>query len=196
MVEMRATRNNQNIENRVMINLLTAPTPALLEDVAIACWNWWENIYSVLLSTTVTLREVVATDLSVDTGDQFTYAPDTTTAGQVAGSALPNESAFCVSLRTGSRGRSARGRFYTLSVVHAQMFDDNFLTPAAAAAYVAAVQGLITVISDAGWQLTIVSYRHNNAPRVGGPVYFPVSTASAVDNCVDSMRRRKPGVGT
>jgi len=44
--------------------------------------------------------------------------------------------------------------------------------------------------------LTIVSFFSNGILRPGGPVYFPVINALVVDRVVDSMRRRKPGVGS
>jgi len=42
----------------------------------------------------------------------------------------------------------------------------------------------------------VVSYISNKVPRPGGPVYFPVVSFQYEDLVVDSMRRRKPGVGT
>lgn len=196
MIEWRATRNAQNIENRVMVDMLEEPNIIAMSDLAIVCWDWWENVHSNHLHASVNLREVVATSLHEADGPQYSYAPDTTTVGQLDGTALPNECAFCVSLRTGHRGRSARGRFYTMSVAQAQMLDDNNLTPTAVADLVSDLTALRTAINDPGLLLTIVSYRTDNAPRVGGPVYFPVSGATAVDATVDSMKRRKPGVGS
>jgi len=57
-------------------------------------------------------------------------------------------------------------------------------------------QILIDTLAGAGSPMVIVSYINNKAPRVGGPVYFQVLTALIVDSIVDSMRKRKPGVGT
>jgi len=111
------------------------------------------------------------------------------------GLALPNEAAFCVSLRTGHRGRSARGRFYTLSVVFDQMADDNFLEPTAAENFRASVGRLMVNLTAEGGLPVIVSYITNNAPRPGGPVYFPITNVTVVDNEIDSMKSRKPGVG-
>jgi hypothetical protein len=134
--------------------------------------------------------------MSAADGDQVTYAPDTTTTGERTSTSLPNEVAVCVSLRTSARGRSARGRFYALSVCNDQMVDNNNLSVVAAGQYVSVVGNLLTRITDAGYQATIVSYRSNNAPRPGGPVYYPITGATLVDNIVDSQRRRKPGVGS
>lgn len=194
-VEMRCTRASQKIENRVMVNMLTAPVASEMLDIATVCWNWWQDVYGALLTTDVALREVVATDLSASDGAQITYAPSTTVTGGINLTGLPNEVSFCVSLRSAARGRSARGRFYTLSVAPSQMANANELTAGSVDNFVGAVQQLINDISDAGKQMTIVSYRHDRVVRPGGPVYYPVVAAVAVDAIVDSMKRRKPGVG-
>lgn len=195
MAEVRCTRNGQNIENRFMINNLSPVDAGALQEIATDVWDWAELVYFPLLVDQVHLREVVTTDLSEQNGEQYTYAPDATTNGVLTGTNLPNEVSLCVSLRSTSRGRSARGRMYFLSIDAEQMADSNNVTNTFATAAAAAVQNLIAAMVTAGRQLTIVSYFTNNAPRVGGPVYFPVTTAVVVDTVVDSMRRRKPGVG-
>lgn len=195
-VEFRCLRLGQQVENRVMVNVLTAPTPAILQNVAIEAWNWWENLHAPVLPADVNLREVVATDMSLQNGAQFTYAPDTTTVGGLAGTALPNEVSLCVSLRSGVRGRSARGRWFMLGLTNNVLLDPNNVTPAHAANCAASLNALRTAIEALGYVIVIVSYIANGAPRPGGPVYFVVTSALIVDNVVDSQRRRKPGVGS
>lgn len=195
-VEFRCLRNGQQVENRVMVNALTAPTPAILEDVAIEAWNWWENLHAPVLPADVNLREVVTTDMSVQNGAQFTYAPDTTTVGGLGGFALPNEVSLCVSLRSGVRGRSARGRWFMLGLTDAVITGTNSVTPAHASNCAASLNALRTAIEGLGYVIVIVSYITNLEPRPGGPVYFVVTNALVVDNVVDSQRRRKPGIGS
>lgn len=195
-VEMRAIHNAQKVENRVMVNVLTDPTPAILSELAILAWDWWELTYAPLLPITVLLNEVVTTDMSAVDGGQVTYAPDATTTGENASGELPNEVSVCVSLRTGSRGRSARGRFFTLGVSVDTMADANNIETTYASALTSALGALITAIDTAGYQMSIVSYISDGVPRPGGPVYYAVSTAVITDTIVDSQRRRKPGVGS
>lgn len=196
MVEWRCTRLSQKIENRLMVNFLGVPEPADMSSLAVEMWDWWETDHSLNLSQTVLLNEVVMTYMGAADGPQVTYAPDATTTGALVSIDLPNECSFCVSLRSGLRGRSARGRWYTLSVVNDQMLDPNFLTSAAANAFVADLNALRTIINTAGYIPTIVSYRSGGVPRPGGPVYYAFENAIATDTGIDSMRRRKPGVGT
>jgi len=195
MVEARALLFGQQIENRFMCNNQGPVTLADLEAAAVAVWNWWELAYAVALPITVNLVEVLATDLTVQNGAQFTYAPDATTNGTVAGGQLPNECSVCVSLRSAVRGRSARGRFYTLAVPLSFMADENNITVAyqnQLAATGVSLRDNLAAIAP----LTIVSFFSNGILRPGGPVYFPVINALVVDRVVDSMRRRKPGVGS
>lgn len=196
MVEFLYTLNAQQCENRIMVDNLAAVTPSDLEDIAILAWNWWELTYAPEISSHCLLRGVQATDLTTDTGGQFLYAPDTTTTGGITGVAMPNEVSLCISLRSASRGRSARGRWFLAGLPRDGMGDDNQVSPGYASSLVTAMQGLINQISTAGKAVVIVSYRHDNVVRPGGPVFFPVVSASIVDQVVDSQRRRKPGVGT
>jgi len=196
MTEWRMVLANQKIENRVMVNNLGAPSEADLTAIAVLAWNWWEAELAPLVTTGCQLASVVTTDMGNLNGGQYTYAPDATTFGEVNASALPNEVAFCVTLQTASRGRSARGRFYVAALPLGFRLDDNNLTTAAAENYRAALQTLIDDLDTNGKQATIVSYISNKAPRPGGPVYFPILSAVVKDTILDSQRRRRPGIGT
>jgi hypothetical protein len=195
-IEYRCTMDNQQVENRHFINNFGPPTPAELQAFASGGWSWWDLTYSPLISDAVTLREVVATDMSTQNGEQYTYAPNTETTGQAAGGSMPNEVAFCISLRSGARGRSARGRWYVFGIPRGAQQTTNNMSAAAAEALRAALQTRITALGAANKPMTIVSYFSNGGPRPGGPVYFLVNTATIVDTTFDSQRRRKPGVGS
>jgi len=195
LVEWRYTQLGQQTENTIHVDNLTAVDAAALEAIAIAAWNWWENDYSAQISSVVNLREVVATDLTTQDGAQFTYAPDTTTVGQNTGGVLPNEAAFCVSLRSASRGRSARGRWYVAGLPTQGQLDANHMASAWIGAVVGHMQGLISLFAGDGRAAVVASYVSNKMPRPGGPVYYPYVSAVAVDDVIDSMRSRRPGIG-
>jgi len=194
-MEFRMTLAGQKIENRVMIDNLGVPTLAELEGYAVLGWDWWENTYSVHIVEDCTLNSVVTTDMGNQNGLQFTYAPDTTTTGQSATQGMPNEVALCVTLSSGFRGRSARGRWYVAGIPESFRADANNITTTAAEGYRSDVQALIAAVDALARFIVVVSYISNNAPRVGGPVYFVVETAVVKDTIFDSQRRRKPGVG-
>jgi hypothetical protein len=195
MIEWRMTLSGQKIENRLHLDVAGTPTQAALDAYAQFAWNWWENTYAPLIVNACLLREVVATDLSSINGLQSIYAPDATTTGGVNLQALPNEVAFCLSLHTAFRGRSARGRWYVGGIPNNALNDANNLTTAAAEAFRAALQVYIDVFDTGSIKPVIVSYRSNKALRPGGPVYFVIQSVVVTDTIVDSQRRRKPGVG-
>lgn len=194
MCELRAVNAGQKIENRFMFNAQGPVTPILLQTVATLCWDWWQLTYAPLLPQSVALVESVATDLTAADGAQFTYSPATGVTGGNLTGPLPNEVSLAVSLRSTSRGRSARGRFYVLAIPSGEMADANSVEAIYAGGLVSAAQQLINDSQDVA-PMVIVSYRTNNAPRPGGPVYYPVVSAVVTDLVVDSQKRRKPGVG-
>lgn len=195
MVEIRMTNAGQQIENRIMCNNQGPVDEASLQAIATAVWDWWELTAAPLIPDEVLLREVVATDLTTQNGDQYVYAPDTTTTGEITGNVQPNEVSLCMSLRSDSRGRSARGRLFWPAISQNSMIDANNVSTTFANSFIAAGLSLIGICQEIA-PLTIVSYVSNKAPRPGGPVYFPVTNATLVDRVVDSQRRRKPGNGT
>lgn len=167
MMEFRMILAGQKIENRVMIDNLGSPTLAELQGYAELGWNWWENTYAAGICNTCLLASVVTTDMSVQNGQQYTYAPDTTTTGEITTIAMPNETAFCVTLSSGLRGRSARGRWFVGGIPDSYRADANNLNATNAEGYRSAVGALITAVAALARFIVIVSYITNNAPRVG-----------------------------
>jgi len=194
-VEFRYMLMGQHIENRIMVDNGATVDAADLEAVAIDAWNWCEGTYIGSFSTNLLLNAVVCTDLTTSEGGQFTYAPDTTTNGTATTDMLPNECSLCISLHTASRGRSARGRWFTPPPTIDFMEDANNVTSGFASAMVSALQTLINTLTTGTRLPVIVSYIHDGAPRSGGPVYFPILSAALTDTLIDSQKRRKPGVG-
>lgn len=185
----------QQIENRFMIDTLAAVTPLSVESVADAVWEWANTHYRPVVTGDVGFRAVLATDMSSQTGPQFTVPFPGGTVGQVDGPSMPNETTLAIALKSASRGRSANGRMFLASLARSLVTANN-VDATFAGQCVTAAQQLVTDVAAAGYLLVIVSYIHNHLPRVGGPIYFPVVTAQVTDLVVDSQRRRKPGVGS
>lgn len=194
-VEWRCTRYAQKIENRMMFDVLHEPTASDVEIIAQNAWDWWEANHADVVPASVSLREVVATSMHSLVSPQYTYAPDTTTTGNVGNPDLPNEVTLACKLSSGLRGRSARGRWFLIGMTTAMMANSNEADPTFAGQYAASLQQLINSFTALSHIPVIVSYRTNNAPRPGGPVYFVIESATVVDLVVDSQKRRKPGVG-
>jgi hypothetical protein len=193
-VEWRALRFGQHIENRVMVDMLAVPNLGTMNTLADEVITWLTDHYSHIIDAAVQFTELVLTDQSTITGLQITR-DITGITGAFAGAPKPNAVSLCMSLRSGRRGRSARGRMYLLGLSQDMFIDANNVSGPFATLAITAVQALVNALATAGTPLVIVSYRTGNAPRPGGPVYFVVEGVQLVDNVVDSQKRRKPGVG-
>lgn len=193
-VEIRAVSDGQHIENRITVDVLTDPTPEILDTLATAVWNWCDDSYSLQLPDTVAIEAVVATDLSQIDGFQVTVGP-APLPGAVGGGSLPLNATLCFSLRTTSRGRSARGRLYILALPATQV-TQNTVGSTYTTNVVTILEGLKDAIEALGYSWVVASYISEGAPRPGGPVYYAINNIIVVDRTVDSQRRRLPGRGT
>jgi len=194
-VEVRGLNDGQQIENRFNIDALTTVTPALVADICNLVSVWAQTDYFPLLPSSIQLTEVFAKDLTTITGSQHTIVPASPVFGGQVAAPAPNEVSFCVSLRSGNAGRSARGRYFVLGVPK-DLITANTLNATLRGQHVAAGQELIDTMVGGGFALVVVSYFSGGVVRPGGPVYFPIITAVSVDGIVDSQRRRKPGNGS
>ena len=114
--------------------------------------------------------------------------------GAVGGNAVPLNVAFCVKLATGLQGRSYRGRWYLGNLGTPQITDAGHILPLTVANFPPALDLLRTNLAAAGYTQVITSYRNNGSWRTTA-VNTPVTAAVAVDNAIDSQRRRLPGRG-
>ena len=146
------------------------------------------------LGNTIELIRLVG--VLLDAADSLLYVSTTGLpfAGTASGPAAPNNVALCMSLRTGIRGRSFRGRNYIPGIPR-DLITENTVGAGSVTAYEDAYNGLIGLGGDDGWQQVIVSRFSGGAPRTTG-VTTPVTAAFVVDPTVDSQRRRLPGRGS
>lgn len=193
-VHFRGTFDGERVENRIHVNALTEPTTAICQSVAAAAGAWWDAEAQPYAASNVYLREVYCKSLHEANAAEGTYVFTPAAQGAATGDSLPNNVALALSLRTGLTGRSARGRWFWYGFVEGQV-DASRVNPTTVGILQGAMTQLLTDISALGYQWSIVSFRTNNAPRVGGPVYFPVTDIVIVDSVVDSQRRRLPGRG-
>jgi hypothetical protein len=122
------------------------------------------------------------------------YSLPTPRPGNIGGGSLPLNVAFCVKLATGLAGRSYRGRWYWGHLGAAVLSDAGHMAAASVTGYVGLLTTLIANLASAGYTMCVVSYRTGGAWRTTA-VATPIITAVAVDNSLDSQRRRLPGRG-
>lgn len=195
LVEVRATKELQKIENRFHVNCFHEPTLTDISAINAIMVTQIGSLWAPNLPSDVTVNSVFYRSLHTANSIQLEVPFVPGIAGTQIGTPAPNQNTICISLRTGSAGRSARGRLYWLGLSEAQ-YSVNTMDAVALPAIVGAVESLRAAIAAGARALTIVSYRAGNEPRPGGPVYFVVTNVLAVDSVLDSQRRRMPGHGT
>lgn len=193
MCEILAQKDGQLIENRIMVNVFQEPVAANLTTLQNVLTSWCNLTYRTLLPADVTITGLKLTSLHEENAVQLQTA--LALVGTVALPAAPNETTYCLSLRTGVSGRSARGRFYWLGLALANIGTTNRVGALFRTNATAGLQALVTQIAAEGFAWVIVSFISGGVPRPGGPVYFPVLTVTTTDDIVDSQRRRRPGIG-
>ena len=201
LVEIRQIVNAQKCENTIWAEHATAIDATALGALSIAVRDSWITNMLPLQSSALQLTEVVSTDQTTATGLQDTAAPSTPTFGGSTPNVMPNNVTFAVSFRTGTRGRSFRGRNYVVGLTEDQVAG-NSLVAGVSALWIAAYEQLMADIAGAGWQMVIASRfsgvdptTHQPIPRAAG-VTTPVTTILVVDDFIDSARRRLTGRGS
>lgn len=191
--EIRYTQLGEKTENVVYFDMGATPTSASMLTLAAGLKAWWVAELKPNVSDDTQLREIYMTDMSSQTGPTATYATGLPLAGSITGGSLPNNVTYCVSVRTASRGRSYRGRFYIAGIPKAGS-GNNDIVGAYQLAYVDAVAQLRNSTYVGTNVHVVVSFRTNGNWRATG-IATPVTSALGIDSTLDSQRRRLPGRG-
>jgi len=194
LVELVATKDGQRIENTLHVNVFHEPTTSDLQTIEDTVAAFINDEYVPVLPTEVVLTDIKQTSLHTQNG--ITKQASFNVPGEITLGAMPNEVSYCISLKSDFRGRASNGRWFMLGIAKSSMDGQNRVSGTYRTDAVAAIQSLIDGIAAVGFAWEIVSYVLNGEPRAGGPVYSQVKTATTFDDIVDSMKRRKPGVGS
>jgi len=192
---MNYTYDGQECANVLHFTHAEMPAPATPADMGASLVAWWSANMRLRVPATLVLRSVTVTDLTAGGAPALEHATGLPLAGTNASAQLPNNATVAMSLRTGIRGRSFRGRLYHLGLTEADV-TNNALVAANLTNLVGAYQllvGLDSAALGANYALVILSYFANKAMRAT-PVATPVVTVTS-DGIVDSQRRRLPGRG-
>jgi len=112
--------------------------------------------------------------------------------GTMAGTfELPSNCSFCVTLRTGLTGRSARGRFYTWPMADSALSAVDTVTTTYANGIVTTLTGFQSAALAEGWYLSILSRRSLGAVRPVG-THYTVTGIAYRNRSLDSQRGRLP----
>lgn len=190
---IRGTLHGEQVENTLYFANGDGWDSAQLATFGSYLLDWYTTNVRAYLSTGFVLREVYAVDLSAQDGPSATVTVENDPGGPLGADALPGNVALCVSFRTAFRGRSRRGRNYISGFVETQV-SANGISSGVVNAIVAGYQELLSIGTYPSIQWVVVSRYQNKVQRTNALV-TPVTAVLAVDNYVDSMRRRLPGRG-
>lgn len=171
-----------------------AGTPFTAGDIATTIAttkSWWTANMAPLLSSSISLTNIVATALDTVNGPQGVMA-GATVPGTVAGNMAPIGACACISLYTGIRGRNYRGRVYQGGLPDTVLAPNGMIAAATNTSLVAAIAALNSALGGQAptTHLVIVSTRLNKAPRLSG-IYSQVTTVTARSTVFRYQRRRE-----
>jgi len=200
-VRMQFTQANQKVENVYHVRRQGAWTQEDLTSLANIFGNWWIQVLKPLVTVGVTLRQVLATDISAEGGLSVIGTTGLPTTGGDAGGGYPNNVTLAVKWGTGLAGRSFRGRTYHVGMVIGMVDGNGNVVANKLNDLKNAYDGLRTALDNAtlGVEFVVVSRysgvdaNHKPIPRAEG-VTTPISGVS-IDPVTDSQRRRLPGRG-
>jgi len=191
---MRYNWGVQLIENTLYFEGSAGVSVALANSLGAALVSWWNTNFKPITSNLMALDQVYITDLTADNSFTVPYSTGLPLTGTNATEALPFNCALCISFRTANRGRSGRGRNYVAGLTEAQQAA-SVVAAATRLSIVTAYQALVgagTFVPGLGF--SVVSRFHNGLPRAQCLVQ-PITNVLAVDDILDSQRRRLPGRG-
>lgn len=158
--------------------------------------EWFVTEVLNLVCDEITLREVVATDMSSEIAESGSSPVDA--VGTRADAVQPQNVTMAVSFRTPNRGRSFRGRNYVIGLGEGQVTNDivgaTFVT-AWVDGYATIPDYIPVVLGVPQWNWVIASRRSEGAPRTTG-IFTSVTAVQVTDDFVDSQRRRLSGRGS
>jgi hypothetical protein len=159
--------------------------------LATAVRSAWVTNVIPLQASTLTLTDVVATDLSSDVGGEGTATGSTNGTG--VGTALSSNVAITWSWKIANRYRGGHPRTYIAGCVQSAQTTPNTILASAVTAHAAAAAAIRSAINAvtigaSTWQMGCVSYYKDKALRPD-PI-FRAFTGVSVDSRLDSQRRR------
>lgn len=193
-VELRYIQDSQQLLNVLYFLKVGDWTPTTLQALGDLVETAWLDNVQITVSDSVELQEVYVRSMSSEVAAEATTVVNAN--GTAASPALPNNVTIALSFRTGSTGRSKRGRMYIVGLTEGHV-TGNELTPLAEAELLTAWPAFFDQIQDdvtLNVEHVVVSFCEDGNWRIGG-LATGVNTMIITDRVVDSMRRRLPGRG-
>lgn len=191
--EIRYTWQDVLCENVLYFKASVVPNSTNLASLANKLDDWWYARLRLTQCQSVYYRETFVKSLHEEDGLSALNSDHTGEHGNYnTGGYLPVNVTLAVSFRTGTIGRSYRGRNYFIGL-RAGMLSGNYVVSGNAAAIVEAYEYLLVGgdLAGSGWTWVVCSRRHNKAWREEG-VMTTINAVTVTDLTVDTRRGRLP----
>jgi len=166
---------------------------AIMTALGDALVTWWTTEIKPGASSDISLTEILVTDISTETGGQVTITDGLPQVGSISSDAIPMNATPVISLRTGARGRSYRGRVYHVGLGTSAVANSRLVAGVADDLRDAYATLLDATYLDPDAEWSVVS-RCQDQEWLTTAVVTPI-TGLIVDDILDSQRRRLPGRG-
>jgi len=166
------------------------PTETDLTEIGDAFGTWLEESWRSAHSQAWKAIGIVLRSMSEEEGIEINFTTGFPYVGTLTDAPVPDQVAYTITWGTGLVGRSARGRTYGIGLVPNQTVNHAQLSDATQAALTERWGNLLTVLSDAGHALQIVSFVEAGVPRTEGRK-LPALSANARFPLA-TQRRRLP----
>lgn len=164
------------------------PPAADLAIIAETVYNAYRDSFLPLLSNATVLQGVTAYSMASAEAPLFSFTPATPPTGGQGGDPLPLQSAAVLTLRTGARGRSGRGRMYISGWSEVDSVQSS-LAPAPALALQTAANTFLSALGAALIPLQVYSQQSGKVERAQG-VIFEVTDIALRTSVWGSQRDR------
>lgn len=187
-VAIEAVQGGIPIVNVIHVQAAGTVTLADLVNAADTVAAWVTSDLTLYLHNSVTVQQIVATDVSVANGIQYVAVMSTGNVGQNSGTAAAANAALCVSFRTPFTGRSYRGRFYLGGMPTSFQADAHEVVTGVTTDINASFTDLKDALDALGLALVVVSKFALGVARLVAVV--TEITTIITNTKIDSQRRR------
>jgi hypothetical protein len=185
-VTIFGTRDTRQVLNTFHVANPAGWTLATMAALAVDTQSWINSAYKTLVSTPITWYLISVRLYNPSNPLAYDLSISPPIAASQAGPAEAGNVTATLSLRTGLAGRKYRGRMYVAAISENHVAQNDLLTSAYVALAGTVTQAFLTAM-NAGSRVAAIFHKATNT--------YTAVNGYAIENIVDSQRRRLPGRG-